>query len=305
MPRFVPPISASGTKACGHSPQRNHGAGKVDHRFEAAIGLVVPGGDATERFEFTEEILYQVTPGIHGEIAVDRAFPVRSGRYNSGCAPPVQFGPQPIGIERFVSEEGFEFDPLDQGLNANGIVPLARQKDESGQVAKCVHKGHDFRGQASPRAANGLILSPPFAPVPCWWTRRIVPSAIAYSKSGSPDKALKIFSKIPFWDQRRKRRNAEFQHPKPAGKSRQGAPVRTIHKTASTKTRLSAAVRPGSLLLPGKSGAIFRYWASLNCVRSKADLHFFSLESLFAGKVNPYSEIKCPQALVKEILSSG
>ena len=77
------------------------------------------------------------------------------------------------------------------------------------------------------------------------------------------------FSKIPFLDQRRKRRNALFQLPKPIGKSRQGAPVRTIHKTASTNNRLSAAVRPGSPLLPGKSGEIFSYWASLNSVRNQ------------------------------------
>ena len=218
-----------------------------------------------------------MTPGRHGEIAFDHAFPVRSGRYNSGCASSIQFGPQPIGVKGFISKEGFEFDSFDQGFNANGIVPLARQKDEAGDVAKCIHKCHDFRGQASPRAANSLILSSPFAPVPCWWTRTIVPSTITYSKSGSPDKALRIFSKIPFLDQRRKRRNALFQLPKPAGKSRQGAPVRTIHKTASTNNRLSAAVRPGSPLLPGKSGAIFPYWASFDSVRIKADLHFSAL----------------------------
>ena len=209
------------------------------------------------------------------------------GGITAAAPPPIQFGPQPIGVKGFISEEGFEFDPFDQGLNANGIVPLTRQKDDAAQVAKSIHKCHDFRGQASPRAANSLILSPPFAPVPCWWTRTIVPSTITYSKSGSPDKALKIFSKIPFLDQRRKRRNALFQLPKPMGKSRQGAPVRTIHKTASTNNRLSAAVRPGSPLLPGKSGEIFSYWASLNSVRIKADLHFSALNHCSPGKSNP------------------
>jgi hypothetical protein len=29
--------------------------------------------------------------------------------------------------------------------------------------------------------------------------------------------------------------------------------------------------------LPGKSGAIFSYWASFNSIRSKADLHFSAL----------------------------
>jgi hypothetical protein len=35
-----------------------------------------------------------------------------------------------------------------------------------------------------------------------------------------------------------------------------GAPVRAIHKTASTNIRLSRAVAPGSPALPGRSGAM-------------------------------------------------
>src|SRR5215203_3337172 len=47
-----------------------------------------------------------------------------------------------------------------------------------------IHQGHDFGGQAATRASDGLTTSPPLAPVPCWWTRMIVPSISAYSKSG-------------------------------------------------------------------------------------------------------------------------
>jgi hypothetical protein len=118
-------------------------------------------------FEFAEEVLHQVTPAIHSEIASDRVCPVGLGRYDGGCTSPIQFSPQPIDVEGFVSKQGLEFNPFDEGLNANGIVPLTGQKDETGQGTKRIHKGHDFRGQASPRAADSLILSPPFAPAPC------------------------------------------------------------------------------------------------------------------------------------------
>ena len=128
----------------------------MDHRFEAAIGFVVPGRHSAELFEFAEEVLHQMTPRIHGEIAGDRFSPVGLRRYDRGCASPVQFSPQPIYVKGFVSKQGFEFDPFDQRLNANGIVPLARQKNEAGKAAKRIDKGHDFRGQASPRAAAGL-----------------------------------------------------------------------------------------------------------------------------------------------------
>lgn len=40
------------------------------------------------------------------------------------------------------------------------------------------------------------ILSPPFAPVPCWWTPTSVPSIITYSKSGSSQRALKTRARI-------------------------------------------------------------------------------------------------------------
>ena len=55
-------------------------------------------------------------------------------------------------------------------------MTLAGQKDEANEIAEGVDQSHDLGGQAATRAAYGLILSPPFAPVPCWWTRTSVPS---------------------------------------------------------------------------------------------------------------------------------
>jgi hypothetical protein len=40
--------------------------------------------------------------------------------------------------------------------------------------------------------------------------------------------------------------------------------VRAIHNTASTKQRLSAPLRPGSLGLPKQCGCIFAHCASVN-----------------------------------------
>jgi hypothetical protein len=55
-----------------------------------------------------------------------------------------------------------------------------------------------------------------------------------------------------------------FHAPKSGGKSRHGLPVRAIHSTASTNSRLSPAVRPGSVPLPGSKRAIRSYWSSLS-----------------------------------------
>ena len=59
--------------------------------------------------------------------------------------------------------------------------------------------------QAAARPADGLALSPPFAPVPCWWTRTMAPSTMAYSKSGSPDRRSNTRSNTALAAQRRTR----------------------------------------------------------------------------------------------------
>ena len=158
--------------------------------------------------------------------------------------------------------------------------------NEADQIAERIHKRHDLGGQAAARAPDGLTRSPPFAPVPCWCTRTMVPSTMTYSKSGSPDSAANSRSKTPLAAQRRKRRNTEFHDPYRAGRSRQGgvqqgpwpapqarvlnggAPTRAIHKTASRNSRLSAAERPGSPSLPGSKGATRAHIASLKAARS-------------------------------------
>src|SRR6266481_6542886 len=134
----------------------------------------------------------------------------------------------------------------------------------------------------------------------------IVPSIIAYSKSGSPDSTLKIFSKTPLSAQRRNRFQTENHLPKYAGRSRQGEPVRAIHKTPSRNRRLSSPERPGSPFFPGTSGAIRPHCSSFNIRRIKADLHFSALNPIptsvgipcVTPRVNQSHKPECLQTLV-------
>jgi hypothetical protein len=64
--------------------------------------------------------------------------------------------------------------------NPDTIVPLPWQQEEAHQIAQSIDQCHDLGRQPAARAVDGLSLRPPFAPVPCWWTRTIVPSRIAY-----------------------------------------------------------------------------------------------------------------------------
>ena len=78
----------------------------------------------------------------------------------------------------------------------------------------------------------------------------IVASSITHSKSGSC-KASNTRSQTPFLAHRLNRWKVLFQSPNRSGKSRHGAPVRTIHNTASRNNRLSFAGCPGSPARPG------------------------------------------------------
>jgi len=64
-----------------------------------------------------------------------------------------------------------------------------------------------------------------------------------------------------------------LQFPNAGGRSRQGLPVRTIHRTASTNSRLFLPLRPGSAGLPRQCGSILAHWASVKTNRSIKSLN--------------------------------
>src|SRR4051794_28683110 len=145
------------------------------------------------------------------------------------------------------------------------------------------------------------VRVPPRAPVPCWCTRTIVPSTITYSKSASADTASKILPKTPPRLHRRNLRKTEFHFPKDSGRSRHGAPTRTIQRPASRKSRLSAADLPGSPALPGTCGAIRSHWSSRRTIRSKGNLLVGSLEPNVSSTGNSPIDFECQQALVRNL----
>ena len=160
-----------------------------------------------------------------------------------------------VAVERFVGDQRVEGQPLYERRHANRIEALPRQQHETHEIAKRIGQRQDFGGQAAFRTADGLALSPPFAPCPWRWTltnSRFQTSAFTQS---------------------RKRVYTLFQWPNAYGRSRHGLPVRAIHNTASTNSRLSLPLRPGSLGLPRQSGSIFAHWASVKTNRSIPSLN--------------------------------
>lgn len=106
----------------------------MGHGGEAVVGLFVAGGDAAEFLEIAEEVLDQMAPLIHHEVAGNAARPIGLGRDDGHRALLVQLGAQPIVVEGFVGEEGVEVDACNQRLGANAVVTLTRQKDEARQI---------------------------------------------------------------------------------------------------------------------------------------------------------------------------
>ena len=213
-------------RACGHSSDSDCCSDEVDHRAIACVGFLVARCDFAEFLDLAEEIFDQMAPFVHLEVAIDGVLSIGFWRNGGDGAPAVEFGAQPIVVEGFVGEQGADGDAGDQRFDADAVVSLTWQQDEARQIAERIDKRDDFARQTTARSPDCLILSPPLAPAPCWWTRTIVPSIMAYSKSGSPDNALKKISKTPFTAQRRKRRKinstAQIQDADSAKSSRCG-----------------------------------------------------------------------------------
>ena len=157
----------SAARACRHSLEGEEGGDEVDGSGEAGVGFVGAGGEAAELFDPLEEVLDQVSPIIHFCVVGNRRFAIRLGWDHSNSAPLVEYGAQGIVVESFVGDESLEIDARDQRFDTDAVVTLAGQQDKARQVAQRVDESDDLGCQPAARLADSLILSPPFAPVPC------------------------------------------------------------------------------------------------------------------------------------------
>src|SRR6202049_3420484 len=74
---------------------------------------------------------------------------------------------QPVGIERLVSDKGQTIDASHESIKTRDVMAMARQQHEADQIPKRIDECRNLRCPTTARFANGLFLSPPFAPVPC------------------------------------------------------------------------------------------------------------------------------------------
>ena len=125
------------------------------------------GGDTAELLDPLEEVLVEVTPFVHLGVMRDRRLAVRLRRDDGGGAAIFQGGAQAVVVEGLVGDESIKIDARYERLDADAVVTMARQQDEARHATQRIDEGDDLGGQPAARPADGLILSPPFAPAPC------------------------------------------------------------------------------------------------------------------------------------------
>lgn len=155
------------TRACLHSSGPEDHGDDVNHRGEAGIGLFVARGDASKRLDGTEEVFNEVAPLVLFRVMRGVSSGPLAQRNDRLDASAGQALAQPAGIECLVADKSQAGDAGHENVKAGDVVTLARQEHEAHQIAKRIDERRNLRGQAAARLADGLILSPPFAPVPC------------------------------------------------------------------------------------------------------------------------------------------
>lgn len=206
--------------------------------------LLETGGDAAKLLELAEATLDEVT--LRVEMGIERILAGPRGVvWNDSLGAFCRDGvADVVGVVSGVSDDDLGGCAIKEETSLRRIARLACGEDEADRAAEPPNGKMDLGAQAAARTSEGLILSPPFAPLACWCARTIVESMIRYSKSGSSDIVAKIRAQTPLRLQRLKRRKTLFQSPNTSGRSRQGEPVRTIQRTPSTNIRLSRPVEP-------------------------------------------------------------
>lgn len=142
------------------------------------------------------------------------------------------------------------------------VVRLSRRERPACELLQPLDQAVNLGGRSVARAAERLVTVFWGAPAACCSALTRVESSEDFREAGSWANAAKTRCQTPPFDPREKRLYTLFHGANALGRSRHGAPTRAIHSTASTNSRLSIAVCPGSPALPGNNDSIRRHGSS-------------------------------------------
>src|SRR5262249_22150497 len=237
----------------------------LDEGQKVACRLVVARRNTAKLFDAVDESFHQVPLLVQVAIQFALLFQVASRRNHRRGAAALNVIDQLLAVVTFVTHRGVKVVSRQKGFGLSDVGNLARRQLELHRHAQAVDHHMEFRGKTATGTAQRLLIqarlvAPSFAPAACWRARMTLESKINLSRSGSRN-SRKIRSQIPLRAHRSNRLHTEFQLPNRSGRSRHGAPVFAIQRTASTKRRLSFAVTPGSPCWPGKK-SLMRFQCS-------------------------------------------
>ncbi len=107
-------------------------------------------------------------PFIHLLIVGNMSFTVLLGGDNSRSPAALKFGPQMIGVKSLIRQQGPEGQAVNQVWYANNLAALPGMQTETHEIAKSVNQSQNLGGQSPFGTSDGLIESPPLAPVAFW-----------------------------------------------------------------------------------------------------------------------------------------
>src|SRR6266850_2457659 len=189
----------------------------MDDSSEALIGFVCAHGNAFEFLELAEEVLDEVSPLVDLGVERQRRSAPWMLRDDDLGAALVEVGDDGIAVEGLVGDEATKGETVDERSDAHCIEAMSGQENETDEIAERIGQRQNLGRHAAFGAADGLALSPPFAPWPWRWTLTMVASTMTYSMSGSSEQASKSRSKTSAFTQSRYRLKTVFQFPKEAG----------------------------------------------------------------------------------------
>lgn len=132
----------------------------MDGAEEVGCGFIVACGDASELFEFGEEVLYQGAPFVKFLIVWALVLAVGFGRDDDIDARFLQKGDHAvISVEGFVGEDRLDLvqNIRKQGIRTFQIVGLSRRQMEPCRGAQSGAARVDFGGQPAFAAPDGFV----------------------------------------------------------------------------------------------------------------------------------------------------
>jgi len=139
----------------------------MDGGVEAVVGFVLAHGYLPKLYDFLEDVLDQVAPFLHLLVVGDGPGAAAVGRDHRQSAAFVRRRFQPIAVEGLIADHRFDRDAVQQPLDADAIVALARHLEEARKIAEHVDQCDDPGCQTAARFADVQISNPPIAAPPC------------------------------------------------------------------------------------------------------------------------------------------